>query len=218
MTSLRFAGLLRSLFAPSERRLNWLLVPFLGVWVVGCAGHGKLPGPTAEDAQPFAGSAIQVGDVLKVSFPGAPNLNLAQQVRVDGRLSLGAMGEMTVTGKTPKELEEELLKLYETELIVKEISVIVESAGFPVFVAGAVLRPGRFVVNRSVTVVEAIMEAGGPDPSRANMRKVLVIRQDGGTQKTLKLDVEQSFQSPTSAPFYLRPSDVVRVPERFVFF
>lgn len=198
--------------------LLWIAAVALAGFVSGCAGHGSLPGPTVQDSQPFAGSAIQVGDLLRVSFPGAPNLNLAQQVRVDGRLSLGAMGEITVTGKTPKELEGELLKLYETELIVKEVSVVVESAGFPVFVTGAVLRPGRFLVNRSVTVVEAIMEAGGPDVSRANLRRVLVIRQDGGTQKTLKLDVEQSFHTPTSAPFYLRPSDVVRVPERFVFF
>lgn len=195
------------------------LIAVLGLaTATGCAGRGKLPGPSAEDAQPFSGSAIQAGDLLKVSFPGAPNLNLAQQVRVDGRLSLGALGEITVTGKTPKAVEEELLKLYESELIVKEISVVVESAGIPVFVTGAVLRPGRFVVNRSVTVVEAIMEAGGPDASRANLKRVQVIRQENGTQRTIQLNVDESFRSPTSAPFYLRPSDVVRVPERFVFF
>lgn len=111
-----------------------------------------------------------------------------------------------------------MLKLYEGELIVKEVSVVVESAGMPVFVTGAVLRPGRFVMNRSVTVVEAIMEAGGADVSRANLKRVQVIRQEGGLQKTIELNVDTSFRSPTSAPFYLRPSDVVRVPERFVFF
>ena len=192
----------------SAARAGWLML-IAGI-AVGCATRPLLPYPTDDDAAPFVGGAVQVGDQVKVSFPGAPNLNMVQPLRADGMLSLGTLGEVKVAGKTPKEVE--------AELLVKEVTVAVESAGFPVFVSGAVTRPGRVQVNRSVTVVEAIMEAGGYDANRANLKRVQIVRQENGTQRTLVIDLEKSLRSPKSRPFHLRPSDVVIVPEKFVFF
>lgn len=191
----------------------------LGAFLVltGCA-HKPLPEPTEEDSAPYAGATIQVGDQIKVSFPGAPNLNLTQEVRVDGAVSLGPQGEIKVVGKTSKEVEAELLKIYSPELVVKEVNVAVSPAPFPVFVSGAVLRPGKVLVNRSVTVLEAIMEAGGFDASRSDLRKVQVIRQENGIQKTFVINVKHTLDYAETSPFHLRPSDIVVVPERFVFF
>ncbi len=200
--------------ASKFRCLSVLLLAILA----GCASQGKIPSPSAEDAALFEGGLIQVGDEVKVAFPGAPNLNMTQLIRLDGKLNLGPLGDIKVADKTSKEVETELLKLFESELVVKEVNVVVNSAGFPVFVTGAVMRPGRVVVNRSVTVVEALMEAGGFDPRRANLKKVKLLRQENGSQRTLILDVESSLQSPNSRPFHLRPSDIVIVPEKFVFF
>jgi polysaccharide export outer membrane protein len=183
----------------------------------GCASK-PLPSPSDEDAAPFAGTGIQVGDQVKVTFPGAPNLNLAQEIRVDGLLNLGQPGDVKVVGKTPKEIEAELLKIYGPDLVIKEVTVTVASAPFPVFVSGAVLRPGKVLVNRSVTVLEAIMEAGGFDPNRADLKKVQVVRQENGIQKTFVINVKDTLNYAETSPFHLRPSDIVVVPERFVFF
>lgn len=195
----------------------FLLGVFLSLAGSGCA-HKPLPNPSMEDAAPYSGANIQVGDQIKVTFPGAPNLNLTQEVRVDGMLNLGQPGDIKVVGKTPKEVEAELLKIFTPELIVKEVNVAVSSAPFPVFVSGAVLRPGKVMVNRSVTVFEAIMESGGFDASRADLRKVQVIRQEGGIQKTFVINLKDTLDYAETRPFHLRPSDIVVVPERFVFF
>lgn len=174
--------------------------------------------PSSDDFAPYTGSTAQIGDIIRVTFPGATNLNIIQPVRVDGMLSLGQAGEIKALDKSPKDLEAELLKIFSNDLIVKEVSVQVESAGFPVFVSGAVLRPGKVLVNRSVTVMEAIMEAGGYDPNKADLRKVQVIRQANGVQKNILLNLHDSMSVGSTKPFHLRPSDIVVVPERFVFF
>ncbi len=202
---------------PGFNRL-WAVVLFLTAMATGGCIHKPLPSPTDEDAAPYAGTGIQVGDQLKVSFPGAPNLNLTQEIRVDGQLNLGQHGDLKVIGKSPKDLEAELLKEYGPDLVVKEVTVSVVSAPFPVFVSGAVLRPGKVLVNRSVTVIEAIMEAGGYDPNRADLKKVQVIRQINGIQKTFVINVKDTLDYAETTPFHLRPSDIVVVPERFVFF
>ena len=166
----------------------------------GCATSSHLPKPSEADAALYVGGATQVGDQVKVSFPGAPRLNFAQPVRLDGMLGLGAFGEIKVVDKTAKEIEGELLKIYGPELVVKEAVVVVESPGFPVFITGAVFRPGRVLVNRSVTIVEAIMEAGGYDPRRANLKHVQIVRQENGSQRTMVVDVERTLRSAKSQP------------------
>ena len=118
---------------------------FLLLLLAGCGTTGHLSAPTEEDAAPFADGAIQVGDVVKVTFPGAANLNFTQQVRVDGILSLDQSRQILVVDKTSQQVKEELLALFGPELIIKEVNVMVESAGFPIYVSGAVLRPGKVV-------------------------------------------------------------------------
>src|SRR5215467_10066286 len=48
---------------------------------------------------------LREGDVVKVTFPGAPNLNGSQPIRRDGRITLQLVGEVQAAGKTPNELE-----------------------------------------------------------------------------------------------------------------
>ena len=185
--------------------------------LAGCA-TSKLTRPTAEDAAAYDAGTIQVGDMVKVVFPGAPNLSFAQQVRVDGMLNAGQGKEIKAVDKTPKDLEAAVLEIFGADLIEKRVTVAVESAGFPVFVSGAVLRPGKLTVNRSVTVLEAIVEAGGFDMKRANLQKIQIVRQDKGVQRTFTLDLDFDLSAPKSRPFHLRPSDIVVVPEKFIFF
>jgi polysaccharide export outer membrane protein len=195
---------------------GWLsLLVLLGL--LGCASPTSTP-VTEQEGSPYSSGNVQIGDVVKVTFPGAPTLNMTQTVHLDGMMDLPPNGSIKVEGKTTTELEQEILKLYESQLQLKQVNVTVETQGYPVFVTGAVLKPGKITCTRSVTVLEAIMEAGGFDPNRANLKKVQVIRKADGSQKSYILDLKQTLDSPTSNPFYLRPSDIVYVPERFAWF
>ncbi len=55
---------------------------------------------------------LREGDSVRISFPGAPNLNSVQLIRRDGRITLPLIGEFQAAGLTPPDIEKELLKLY----------------------------------------------------------------------------------------------------------
>lgn len=161
---------------------------------------------------------LREGDVLKISFPGAPNLDTSQQIRRDGKIVLSLVGEVTAVGMTPAELEKEIIKLYSSQLVSKEVTVTVVSSSFPVFVTGAVIRPGKILSDHPITVLEAIMEAGGFDYTKANLGDVRVIRNEDGRVKNYTLNLKLALQGKQSEPFYLKPSDIVYVPEKFSWF
>jgi polysaccharide export outer membrane protein len=162
--------------------------------------------------------SLREGDVLKIYFPGAANLNTTQQIRRDGKIDLPLIGEIKAAGMAPAELREELLKRYADQLVSKEVTVTVESSSFPVYVTGAVIRPGKILSDRPITALEAIMEAGGFDYVKANLKGVVVIRHEEGKVKHYTLNLKLLLQGKTSEPFPLKPSDIVYVPERFSFF
>ena len=59
---------------------------------------------------------LQPGDVVQVKFFYTPELDVTQMVRPDGRIALQLVGEVSVQGRTPGELQQGLLRLYESHL------------------------------------------------------------------------------------------------------
>ena len=161
---------------------------------------------------------LREGDMLKIAFPGAPSLNETQQIRRDGKIALSLVGEVVAAGLTPAELEKQILKLYSPQLVTKEVTVTVTSSSFPVFVTGAVVRPGKILSDHPITALEAIMEAGGFDYSKADLGHVRVVRTEKSGTKNYTLNLKEALQASQSTPFYLKPSDIVYVPEKFSWF
>ena len=92
---------------------------------------------------------------------------------------------------TPGDLQKTLMNLYAPQLTSKEVTVEVQSSSFPVYVTGAVLRPGKIASDHPITALEAIMEAGGPDYTKANLKNVSVIRQEGNQTKNYNLNLKR---------------------------
>lgn len=206
-------------------RISVLLAGGLGgiLWLSGCATS---PAANAEQAAQTLASGSQThealslkeGDVLKVAFPSVPGMDTTQPVRQDGRITLPIIGEFVAAGKTTDAVSKELLDLYSTQLVSREVNVTLVSSNYTLYVTGAVLRPGKIVTDRRLTVFDAIMEAGGFDKARADLKAVVVVRQEGGQSKSYTVDVKQVLDGAPSAPFYLKPFDSVYVPEKFSWF
>lgn len=173
--------------------------------------------PAPQVQQPEA-QTISEGDVLKIEFPGSQSLDTTQQVRRDGRISLSIIGEILVKGMTPFDLEKDLAKRYSTQLVSNEVNVTVVSSTFSIFVAGAVLRPGKIQPDHPITALEAIMEAGGFDTTKADMESVVVVRQLHGGTVNYTLNLKKILDGKSSESFYLKPSDIVFVKEKFSWF
>jgi polysaccharide export outer membrane protein len=209
----------RGSFQRQLPRVNFALMLVILMVVAGCQTQTPQINELGEKASSHSEAVVlREGDTLKISFPGASQLNTTQQIRRDGKITLPLVGEINAAGMTLAELEKELIKLYASQLTTKEVSVAVESSTFPVFVTGAVVKPGKISSNRPLTALEAIMEAGGFDYAKANLKAVKVIRHEGGQVKTFLLNLKLVIDKGESQPFYLKPSDIIFVPERFVWF
>lgn len=162
---------------------------------------------------------LHEGDVVRVTFPGATALNgPAQTIRRDGIISIPPLGEVKAAGLTTKEVEKAILDTYGSQIQTKEVSVTLESSSFGVYVTGAVHRPGKVASDRPLTALEAVMEAGGPDYTKANLKKVTVIRTEHGHTEHHILNLKQVLDGQSVEQFKLKPGDIIYVPERFVLF
>ncbi len=207
---------------PGLRRLAFGLLGLVAAAAFsGCettAVVGNNPPPMPSDARKTDSLVIREGDTLRIAFPGAPNLDTQQQVRRDGRITLSLIGEFSPVGLTPVQVEQELAKLYASQIVSNEVTVTVLSSSYSVFVNGSVLRPGKITTDRPLSALEAVMEAGGFDPARANMKAVVIIRQVNGQTQNYTIDLQSVLAGRSSEPFMLEPSDIVFVPERFSWF
>ena len=159
-------------------------------------------------------SLLREGDVLTISFPGAPTLNTVQHVGRDGKITLSQVGDVVAAGKTANELEKELIQRYAGKLVSNSVTISVQSSSYSVYVTGAVLRPGKLTTDRSMTALEAVMEAG-VDHNRANLKAVKVTRIVSDRTEHFTLNLKRILDGGEGQPFYLEPGDVVYVPEKF---
>src|SRR2546423_14044570 len=152
------------------------------------------------------------GDVVKLTFSAAPELNQAQKVRVDGKLSLPLIGEVDAAGKTVGQLQSDLIQLYKPQLKTPEVTVSLEGSVTTVTVSGAVAKPAKITFERPTTVFQAIMQAGGPN-EYGNLRHVRLHRIVNGVQKSQVFDLHGMLKGEDTKPFYVRDGDVIYVPQ-----
>jgi polysaccharide biosynthesis/export protein len=214
MVSGRAAAVRQSTRVRLDRMSAMLLLAVLAVVLgVGCASSPE-PQPYPDHLRPAVSNLLQEGDVLQIVFPGATDLNTIQKVPLDGVLQLPFAGPIPAAGKTTQELQDLILERYGTQLQLQEVTVTIQATSATIYVSGAVLRPGRIPIERPLTALEAVMEAGGLNPNRARPSRVVVIRHEDGQQVTYRVDLGRALSGKRSSPFYLRPFDIVHVPAK----
>ena len=209
-----------------EARQKWgaraaVLSAVLGAGLMLATGcnTNKPDVPTAWSSTPagtreYKTTRLQAGDVVKVNFEAATNLNTIAKIQLDGTVSMPHVGSVRFADKTPAEVQAELIKLYEPQLKITEITVSLVAPAACIYVNGAVLRPGKLAYDRSMTVLEAIMEAGGYDAKRAKLKEVTVFRVENGVQMSYKLDMKRLVGGGDSGVFHLQPFDIIYIPEK----
>jgi polysaccharide export outer membrane protein len=203
-----------------------VMLAAVGLILVGCTSTTSEVASAQQAAQAQMAAdqpvkdamVLKEGDVIKVGFPGVPSMDSTLPVRSDGRVTLPLIGDYSVAGKTTEVLTKELMEQYESQLVSKEVVVTLVSSSYTLYVTGAVLRPGKIVADRRISAFEAIMEAGGFDKTRANLKAVVVVRQEDGQSKSYTLDLDSVLTGAPSTPFYLKPFDTVYVPTKINWF
>jgi len=176
--------------------------------------------PTAEDANATNSIALHEGDALQIKFPSAPEMDSVQVIRADGKITILNAGEVKVSGMTPGEAQKAILDKAGKLLKVPEVSVTVQSSAFIVYVTGSVMKPGKLISDRPLTVLQAVIESG-IDPAKSNLKKVKVIRTDASAHNGYKvINLKDIFDGVAwqGEPFALKPYDIIVVPEKFTWF
>ncbi len=181
----------------------------------GCQSPATRP-MTSENMVPPA-LTLAAGDSVDITFPGATTLSGVRQIGPEGTITMPIVGAVQAAGKTVAELEGELEQKYANQLQDKDVIVTLAGSANVVYVSGSVARPGRVQLDRPLTALEAVLEAGGFLPE-ANMKKVSIFRYEGDQNVTYVVNLEPVFEGGPVSPFYLKPRDVVLVPKKIQWF
>ena len=145
------------------------------------------PPPTpARAGAPDSAYTVKPGDMLSIAVWKEPDLQGPVLVRPDGTFSFPLAGQMDARGRTVQELQQmvtDKLKKFISDPVVT-VSVQ-EIKGNKVYVIGQVNKPGDFVVNPRVDVMQALSMAGGTTPFAALGDIMILRRTDGGQQQAL---------------------------------
>ena len=153
---------------------------------------GAKQGQGSQGAHSDSSYVIGANDVLAINVWKEPDISRSVPVRSDGKISLPLVGELTASGQTPLQLEQEITKRLQNYISEPEVTVIVTaSKSQKVNIMGMVVRPGAYLLTSSTTVLDAIAMAGG-FKDFAKQKSIYVLRQaPDGTQKRIPFNYKE---------------------------
>ena len=178
--------------------------------LTGCETGGPAEPIPASAAAPRPTGALAPGDVINVTFSGAPEMNTKQKIQPNGKVSLPTIGDVSAAGKTITSFQSQLTSMYQPHLQDPNVVVGLETAAASVYVSGEVVNPGKVPLDRPMTALEAVMETGG-FTKFANPKQVIVVRNENNRTQRYVLNMNNTLSGVDNTPFYLRPFDVIYV-------
>jgi protein involved in polysaccharide export with SLBB domain len=169
---------------------------------------------TLESPPPAHGSSsLGPGDVIEVRVYQEPELSGVYQVGRDGDVIFPLCQRVTLSGLSPNTAAEKLRQcLADGFMRDPQVSVLVkEYNSKKVFVFGEVQKPGTFVYEDGMTIVQAVTIAGGFTKT-ASQNSTSVTRRVKGQEVKVKVNV-QDIALGKAPNFALEPGDIVYVPE-----
>jgi len=196
----------------------WTTVFASLVLATGCA-------PKYEDLKAFlqahendvaaADYRIEPPDIISIHSPTAPEIdNAVQRIRSDGKISLKLLGEVKVSGLTPREaaakIEELLARYYVSPTVIVRVASYESKK---VYAFGQVGGKGARPFTGRNTVLDVLSDAQ-PNFIAWN-EQVKVIRPSAapGERHTMTVDVNKMMQTgDLTSNFLLQEGDIVYVP------
>ena len=154
-------------------------------------------------------------DIISVSVFGQDRYSRSGiTIPPSGRISLALIpGGIFVNGKTVEEVADLIKKRYDEYIIEPQVDVSLDKASsYRYSVIGDVAQPGIRLMNRRMTVTEALGEAGGVLQTGDRSRVVVLRRQSDGNLKPIPVNVSAIYKGKAPDVTYLVPGDQVIVP------
>lgn len=207
----------------SEKLMNhmrWIGVAAAVLLAAGCASN---PIPDALKAAHFTGTEdayrIGVDDRVAVSVWRNPELSVTVPVRPDGMISVPIIGDVQAGGRTPAEVADAITKRLSTYIREPSVAVILTELRAHEYltrvrVTGAVRAPRSLTHRQGMTVLDAVLEAGGPNEF-ASANRTKLYRRLNDKVEVYEIDLADILtKGKLESNLPLRPGDVITVPER----
>ncbi len=185
---------------------------------------------------------LHANDEIEIKFPFQPQLNEVVRLRPDGKIQLQMVGVVQAEGLSPEELQRALVLLYTRWLRRPDLAVILRTANsqnvrtvngqgragmlglepfiivrnsqaLQIFVGGEVARPGSLSFRPGLSLVQAVIEAGGQLASGDATQLVVLRRGPGNTVEVVHRGFEGSVLQSPGQDILLKPFDVVVIPK-----
>jgi len=178
----------------------------LGLLLCACAA-------SAVRAQALPDYNVNTGDAIEVSVWKEPDLTKTIVVRPDGKFTFPLAGEIVAAGRTVTQIQTDItsrLQKFIPEPVVTAAITALE--GNRVYVIGQVNKPGSYVMNPRLNVLQALSMAGGMT-AFAGTNDIIVLRGTGGKQRVMQFHYgEVSKGRNLEQNVALEAGDVVVVP------
>lgn len=204
---------------PLFRILTALL---LTATVAACASTSATsegaPPPVA--AQAIDNYLIGVDDLVQVSVWRNPELTVTVPVRPDGKITVPLIGDVVAGGQAPDAVAKDIegkLGNYVRDPRVAVILTELRSHEYlsRVRVTGAVKQPISIPYRQGMTVLDAVLAAGGINEFASGDRSDLYRRDTDGGTHTYPVKMDQILnRGDLSTNYPVAPGDVITIPER----
>jgi polysaccharide biosynthesis/export protein len=163
----------------------------------------------AQDAE----YTVKPGDILAIAVWKEPDLQGPVLVRPDGAFSFPLAGQVDARGKTVMQLQQTVTDRLKKFISDPVVTVSIQQVnGNKVYVIGQVNKPGEFIVNPRVDVMQALSMAGGTTPFAA-LGDITILRRESGVQRSLPFRYNDVIRGRNlDQNITLQAGDVVVVP------
>lgn len=177
------------------------------------SSSGSATAPASATPAPIVGADYVIGpeDQLQVTVWENPALSGSVLVRPDGNISLPLIGDVTAAGLTPLRLAASITDRLKNGFVkdpTVNVAVLAVNSK-QVIMIGEVGHVGPIAIRPGMTVLQAIVTAGGLTPF-ANKKKIYVLRGEPGKQQRIKFDYKKSL---LNDDMLVEPGDRIVVPE-----
>ena len=157
---------------------------------------------------------LNAGDILLVSVWKEEELTREVLVRPDGGISFPLVGEVQAADRTTEQVQASIVSRLSTYVPDAVVTVAVLSTnGHKIYVLGKVARPGEYVINKNIDVMQALAVAGGLTSFAAENKVKILRRGETGVQQAIPFRyaaVKEGAQLNTN--IMLKSGDIIVVP------
>ncbi len=162
---------------------------------------------------------IGAEDTISINVWKNPELSVNVPVRPDGKISVPLIGDVLAAGHTPEEVSNKIQRKLENYVRNPNVTLMVTGLQSHEYltrirVTGAVATQNSIKYRQGMTVLDAVLDAGSVNEFAApNGTKLYRKIKDKVYVKEINLG-DLLFKGQLENNFYLRPGDIITVPER----